>query len=117
MEGDLPAHYLPHGKRRLAGLARALAGRPRVVLLDEPAAGLSEDEVDQLVQALLAVRDEFGVGLLVVEHDMRLVMNLCESIYVLDHGRVIAEGIPETLRKNPDVLRAYLGSHALDEAS
>jgi branched-chain amino acid transport system ATP-binding protein len=116
-EGGLPAHSLPHGKRRLAGLARALAGRPRVVLLDEPAAGLSEDEVDQLVQALLAVRDEFGVGLLVVEHDMRLVMNLCEWIYVLDHGRVIAEGIPETLRKNPDVLRAYLGSHALDEAS
>jgi branched-chain amino acid transport system ATP-binding protein len=115
-EADLPAHSLPHGKRRLAGIARALAGRPRFVLLDEPAAGLSEDEVDQLVQTLANIRDEFQVGLLVVEHDMRLVMNLCEWIYVLDHGRLIAEGVPETLRTNPDVLRAYLGSHALDDA-
>ena len=115
-EADLPAHSLPHGKRRLAGLARALAGRPRFVLLDEPAAGLSEDEVDQLVHTLANIRDEFRVGLLVVEHDMRLVMNSCEWIYVLDHGGLIAEGMPETLRTNPDVLRAYLGSHALDEA-
>lgn len=116
-EAEYEAHSLPHGKRRLAGLARALACRPRFVLFDEPAAGLSEDEVDQLVQVLAKVRDEFSVGLLVVEHDMRLVMNLCEWIYVLDHGRLIAEGVPETLRRNPDVLRAYLGSHALDEAS
>jgi branched-chain amino acid transport system ATP-binding protein len=109
---SLLAHSLPHGKRRLAGLARALASKPRFLLLDEPAAGLTEDEVDQLVEALLHIRDDFGVGLLVVEHDMRLVMNLCEWIFVLDHGRLIADGIPETLRRDPEVLRAYLGSHA-----
>jgi branched-chain amino acid transport system ATP-binding protein len=111
-DASRPAHSLPHGQRRLAGLARALAGRPQFVLFDEPAAGLGEDQVDELVGVLRDVRREFDVGMLVVEHDMRLVMNLCEWIYVLDHGRLIAQGVPETLRRDTEVLRAYLGTHA-----
>jgi branched-chain amino acid transport system ATP-binding protein len=104
------AASLPHGQRRLVGLARSLATRPKYVLLDEPAAGLDEEEVDQLLQSLKAMRDDFDLGMLVIEHDMRLVMNICEWIYVLDHGRLIAEGHPAEVRENPDVLRAYLGS-------
>lgn len=100
---------LPHGQERALGIARALAAQPRYLLLDEPAAGLNEAEGDVLIRALGEVRDEYGCGLLVIEHDMRVIMRLCERIHVLDYGKTLAVGTPEQVRRNPAVLTAYLG--------
>ena len=105
---------LPHGAQRLLVIARALAARPILLLLDEPAAGLDEHESDELVATLVAIRDAFDVGLLVIEHDMRLIMELCEEIQVLDGGKTIALGTPERIRSDPAVLTAYLGGGAVD---
>jgi branched-chain amino acid transport system ATP-binding protein len=105
-----PGAGIPHGQERALGIVRALATRPRYLLLDEPAAGLNEAEGDLLVHSLAAVRDEFGCGLLIIEHDMRVIMRLCERIHVLDYGRTLADGTPEAVRTNPAVLTAYLGS-------
>jgi branched-chain amino acid transport system ATP-binding protein len=106
---DFRAGALPHGEERRLGIGRALASSPRVLLLDEPAAGANESESDQLVHALLAIKSDFACSLVVIEHDMQLIMNICERIHVLDYGRSIAEGTPEEIRKNPAVLEAYLG--------
>jgi branched-chain amino acid transport system ATP-binding protein len=106
----LPAGALSHGEERKLGIARALALKPRFLLLDEPAAGLDERESDSLVAALTAIRDAAGLGLLVIEHDMRLIMRLSDRIQVLDHGRTIAIGAPSAIRSDPAVLRAYLGT-------
>jgi ABC-type branched-subunit amino acid transport system ATPase component len=106
------AGSLALGEERLLGIARALATGPRWVLLDEPAAGLNDVEADMLLESLLASRDRLGCGLLVIEHDMRVIMRLCERIQVLDSGRTISEGTPEQTRANPAVLAAYLGSRA-----
>ena len=108
--GAVAAGALPHGADRLVGIARALASAPAFLLLDEPAAGLNESESDALLASLTEVRDAFDLGLVVIEHDMRLVMRLCERLHVLDHGRTIAVGSPDEVRRDPDVLDAYLGT-------
>jgi branched-chain amino acid transport system ATP-binding protein len=104
-----PASGLPHGEERRLGIVRALASRPRYLLLDEPAAGLNEVEADGLVEALGRIRDDLDCGLMVIEHDMRVIMRLCERIQVLDYGRTISIGTPHEVRRDPAVLTAYLG--------
>jgi branched-chain amino acid transport system ATP-binding protein len=110
------AHYakersssLPYGAQRRLEIARALATRPRLLLLDEPAAGMNPQESTDLMNFIARVRGEFGLSILLIEHDMKVVMGVCEHIWVLEYGRLIADGAPEDIRRNPDVLRAYLG--------
>ncbi|MCL1984949.1 MAG: ABC transporter ATP-binding protein [Betaproteobacteria bacterium] len=100
---------LPYGAQRRLEIARALATRPRLLLLDEPAAGMNPQESADLMHFITRVRSEFGLSILLIEHDMKVVMGVCERIWVLEYGRLIAEGTPEDVRHNPDVLRAYLG--------
>jgi branched-chain amino acid transport system ATP-binding protein len=107
---------LPHGIERRLGIVRALAARPSFLLLDEPAAGLNERESDELVDSLALIRDDFSCALVVIEHDMRVIMRLCERIHVLDYGKTIAIGTPAEVRRDPAVLAAYLGRKAADAA-
>jgi branched-chain amino acid transport system ATP-binding protein len=107
---DRRADTLAHGDARRLGIARALALRPRLLMLDEPAAGLNEAESDALLDVLARIRGELGCGLLVIEHDMRLIMRLCDRVQVLDHGATIAMGDPLAVQGDPAVLEAYLGS-------
>jgi len=100
---------LPYGKQRRLEIARAMATQPELLLLDEPAAGMNPQESDDLLQTVKRLRDEFGKTIFLIEHDMRFVMNLCEKIFVLDHGEEIAFGPPEEIRNNPKVIEAYLG--------
>jgi ABC-type branched-subunit amino acid transport system ATPase component len=109
------ADSLPYGEERRVGILRALAMRPRFLLLDEPAAGLNEAESDELMETLGRLPGEFGLGLLIIEHDMRLIMRLCERIQVIDHGKTIAVGTPSEIRKDPVVLTAYLGTGRTSE--
>jgi len=105
---------LSHGRRKLVGVARTLAQRPRLVLLDEPAAGLDSDETLELGRRLRTMPQE-GVTVLLVDHDMGLVLSVCDEVYVLDFGRLIAHGTPAEIRENAAVIAAYLGGHHEEE--
>lgn len=106
------AGSLPYGAQRRLEILRALASSPRLLLLDEPAAGMNPSETAELMETIVDIRDRFHVAILLIEHDMRLVMGICEGIMVLDYGRVIAKGDPEQIKSNPEVIRAYLGKEA-----
>jgi branched-chain amino acid transport system ATP-binding protein len=108
-KAHLPAGALPYGEQRLLGLVRALSSEPDFLLLDEPAAGLNEAETTSLLGVISSIRDDFGCGVLVIEHDMRLIMRVSERIEVLDHGRFLCTGTPDEVRRNPVVIEAYLG--------
>jgi branched-chain amino acid transport system ATP-binding protein len=109
---DTPAGDLPVGLQRRLEIARALCLEPRLLLLDEPGSGLDARETADLARLLAAVRARFKVTMLLVDHDMALIMRICSRIYVLDNGRIIAEGTPEEIRDDPQVVRAYLGAPA-----
>ncbi len=106
---DELAINLPYGAQRLLEIARAMATDPFLLLLDEPAAGMNPQETRELDELILKIRDEEGISILLIEHDMKLVMSLSERIYVVDYGKKIGEGVPEEIRNNPVVIKAYLG--------
>jgi len=114
---ETPAGSLPHGDERKLGVARALATAPRFVLMDEPAAGLPEAEVPDFAAVVRSVRDEYEAGVLLIDHNMALIMEVCDRIHVLDQGRTLAEGTPQEIRANLDVTAAYLGESAVHEAT
>jgi branched-chain amino acid transport system ATP-binding protein len=107
---DRKAGTLPYGDERRIGLLRVLAMLPAFLMLDEPAAGMNEAESDDLMAAVAEIRDEFGCGVLVIEHDMRVIMGLCERIQVLDYGKTISVGTPTEVQRDPAVITAYLGT-------
>jgi branched-chain amino acid transport system ATP-binding protein len=109
------ASALPHGEERRVGIARALAVTPRFLLLDEPAAGLNDAESEELARTIVRIRDDNGCGVLVVEHDMKVIFGVCERIQVLDYGKSVVAGAPEEIRTDRRVIEAYLGKHGADE--
>ena len=106
------AKNLPYGAQRRLEIARALAAQPKLLLLDEPAAGMNPQETQELMEMIRWIRKEFGLTVLLIEHDMSLVMGICERIYVLEYGMIIAKGTPAEIKSNPEVIRAYLGGEA-----
>lgn len=110
------AANLPYGQQRKLEIARALATGMKLLLLDEPAAGMNPTETEDLLHCINTIRDRFGIAILLIEHDMSLVMSVCQRIQVLDYGRTIASGTPEEIANNPQVISAYLGSDNNDDA-
>ena len=106
---SIQAKNLPYGKQRKLEIARALATKPKILMLDEPAAGMNPKETHELMDTIQLIRDKFDIAILLIEHDMHLVMVICERIVVLDYGKIIAKGTPEETRNNPDVIKVYLG--------
>lgn len=108
-KADMNAANLPYGQQRKLEIARALGTNMKVLLLDEPAAGMNPTETAELLSCINTIRDRFGIAILLIEHDMSLVMNVCERIQVIDYGETIASGLPEEIATNPRVITAYLG--------
>jgi len=110
---DELARNLPYGEQRRLEIARAMAAKPKVLLLDEPAAGMNPHETCDLMNLISWIRDKFNLTILLIEHDMSLVMGICERIIVLDHGEIIAHGTPDEIKHDPKVIGAYLGEEAV----
>ncbi|MDD3369049.1 MAG: ABC transporter ATP-binding protein [Lachnospiraceae bacterium] len=108
-KADLLAKNLPYGDQRRLEIARALATEPKLLLLDEPAAGMNPQETEDLAVFIKWIKDEFKISILLIEHDMKLVMGICEKITVLNFGKIIAEGTPKEIQNNPQVIEAYIG--------
>lgn len=113
-EANETAKNLPYGKQRRLEIARAMATQPKLLLLDEPAAGMNPQETHELMKMIRWIRDEFKLSILLIEHDMGLVMGVCERIYVLEYGMKIAEGTPDEIKSNSRVIEAYLGEEVIN---